>query len=111
MREWRSVTYLTSAQEAELFGISLAKYIENSKITASDISEKALEVARENAKELLENKSIDFVKSDMFQNIEGKFDIIVSNPPYIKTNTIKDYILEYEPSLALDRWRRRAKLL
>lgn len=47
----------------------------------------------------------------MFQNIEGKFDIIVSNPPYIKTGVIKDYILEYEPNLALDRRRRRARFL
>lgn len=92
-------------------GISLAKLLENAKVTASDISENALEVARENAKELLEKENIKFTKSDMFENIEGKFDIIVSNPPYIKSNVIKDYILEYEPNLALDRRRRWARLL
>ena len=43
----------------------------------------------------------------MFENIEGKFDIIVSNPPYIKKDVIKEYNLKYEPHLALDRWRRR----
>lgn len=47
----------------------------------------------------------------MFQNIEGKFDIIISNPPYIKSSVIKDYILEYEPSLALDRRKGRARFL
>ena len=94
-----------------LYGISLAKYIEDVNITASDISEKALEVARDNAKKLLDKETIKFVRSDMFQNIEGKFDIIVSNPPYIKTGVIKDYILEYEPNLALDRRRRRARFL
>lgn len=85
-----------------VIAISLAKYGEGLSITATDISEKALEVAKENAKNLLENSQIKFIKSDMFENINGKFDIIVSNPPYIKRDVIKEYLLEYEPHLALD---------
>ena len=77
-------------------GISIAKNIDNAKVVLSDISSKALEIAKINA---VENNVIDkikFVESDMFDNIEGKFDIIVSNPPYIETDTIN------EPHLALD---------
>lgn len=82
--------------------ISLAKYTKNISITATDISEKAIEIAKQNAKKLLENHEIQFIKSDMFENIQNKYDIIISNPPYIKTEEIKNYKLEYEPKLALD---------
>lgn len=83
--------------------ISLSKYVEDLKITATDISKCALEVAKKNAKELLDRQNVSFIISDMFQNVDGKYDIIVSNPPYIKSSTIKEYSLAYEPSLALDR--------
>lgn len=86
--------------------ISLAKYIQNLNITATDISKKALEIAKLNEKNLLKNKTINFIESDMFENVEGNFDIIISNPPYIKRNVIKEYNLTYEPQIALDRRRR-----
>ena len=89
-----------------IIAISLAKYVEGLKITATDISKCAIEVAKKNARELLEKQNISFIKSDMFQNVSGKYDIIVSNPPYIKSETIKEYSLKYEPQIALDRWRR-----
>lgn len=92
-----------------IIAISIAKYIEDKiNITGVDISEKALDIAKINCKKVLENQNINFIKSDMFENVSGKFDIIVSNPPYIKTEVIKDYSLQYEPKLALDRWRRWA---
>ena len=84
------------------FGISLAKYVDDLNITMADISEEAIEVAKSNVQNLVKEKNINIIKSDMFENIEGKFDIIVINPPYIKTDDIKEYDLKYEPKLALD---------
>ena len=84
--------------------ISLAKKINNAQITAVDISNSALKVANKNAiNNNVENK-IKFVNSDMFNNIEEKFDIIVSNPPYIETETISKLEIEVqnEPHVALD---------
>ena len=70
--------------------VSLAKYIEGSQITATDISRKALSIAKLNATNNNVEDRITFVSSDLFQNIsEEKYDIIVSNPPYIKRKVIK----------------------
>lgn len=82
--------------------VSLAKYIENVNLTATDISNGALEVAKKNESRLLEEQKIHFIQSDMFENIDKKYDIIVSNPPYIKRDVIREYNLEYEPQIALD---------
>lgn len=83
--------------------ISLKKFVPNADITAVDISEKALEIAQKNA-EKLESK-INFVKSDLFDKLDNKkFDIIVSNPPYIRKDEIKKLSEEVqkEPKIALD---------
>lgn len=79
--------------------ITLKKKI-NSNVSAIDISKEALEVARENAKK---NKvEIDFIQNDMLDNISNKFDVIISNPPYISKNEeIQDIVRKNEPSLAL----------
>jgi len=85
--------------------ISLAKYIENSEITAVDISDKALRIAKKNAKDNGVENQITFIESDLFENIKKeKFDIIVSNPPYIKKDIIKnlDKEVQEEPKIALD---------
>ena len=72
----------------------------NSNVTACDISEKALNTAINNAK--INNSSINFIKSDIFSNINDKFDIIISNPPYISSDeVIMDSVKKYEPNLAL----------
>ena len=84
--------------------ISIALFGKPSKVAASDISEKALEVARENAKSLKAGE-ISFIQGDMFENVTDKFDIIVSNPPYIETGEIDELMPEvrdYIPRLALD---------
>lgn len=94
-----------------IIAVSLAKYCKWLNITATDISEKALKIALENSNTLLEEKQIKFIKSDLFENINEKFDIIVSNPPYIKSEIIKEYNLQYEPYIALNRWKRRTYVL
>lgn len=83
--------------------ISLKKYVPNSEIIGVDISEKAIEVANKNANKL--NADVKFIKSDLFERLKKeKFDIIVSNPPYIKKEEIKKLSKEVqkEPELALD---------
>lgn len=85
--------------------VSLAKYIEDSQITATDISEKALRVAKLNAKNNDVEDKITFIKSDLFKEIpKEKYDIIVSNPPYIRKEEIErlDREVKKEPHIALD---------
>jgi len=82
--------------------IALAKQMKNVKIKATDISEEALNTARQNAE--LNNVSINFVQSDIFENIKNKYDIIVSNPPYISKkeyNNLAPEIKDYEPEISL----------
>lgn len=85
-----------------IIAITLKKHLK-AKITASDISKKALRVAKKNAKN---NKvNINFVHSNLFNNIEGKFSAIISNPPYIKScdiNNLQKEVKNYDPHLALD---------
>ena len=72
----------------------------NSMVTGCDISDKALKMALNNAK--INNLDINYVKSDIFSNINGKFDVIISNPPYISRNeVIMDSVKKYEPNIAL----------
>jgi len=86
-------------------GVSLAKYLPNCEITAVDISKKALQIAKKNAIINEVEKQITFISSDLFSNLESqKFDIIVSNPPYIKRNDIENLEeqVKKEPLIALD---------
>ncbi len=85
--------------------VSLAKYIKNVHICAIDISSKALEIAKKNAELNGVKNNIEFIESNLFDKIkERKFDIIVSNPPYIETETIKTLSkdVQSEPKIALD---------
>lgn len=80
--------------------ITLKKKLPQSKVSAVDISLDALEVARENA--LLNKVDINFIHSDMLNSVKGKFDIIISNPPYIRYDEeIMDIVKNNEPHIAL----------
>ena len=83
---------------------SLTKNAIDCRIVASDISEKALDVAKSNADAHSVIDKIEFICSDLFCNINDKFDIIVSNPPYIakfEFETLQREVLK-EPRIALD---------
>ena len=85
--------------------VSLAKYIKDSDITAVDISKRALSVAKKNAKNNEVENQITFIESDLFEKLKKeKYDIIVSNPPYIKRDIIRTLGKEVqkEPKIALD---------
>ena len=83
--------------------ISLAKNLPNSKVSALDISNDALEVAKENAK--LNNVNVEFIHADIIEyQSDKKYDIIVSNPPYVlesEKSLMKKNVLDFEPELAL----------
>ena len=84
------------AKEGQKLGKDLA-------VTASDVSEDALEVARENAEK--NGASVTFVKSDFLDGVKGKYNIIVCNPPYIKSGDITGLqreVKDFEPLSALD---------
>lgn len=83
--------------------LSILKFMPDCQGTGVDISEAALEVARMNGKRL--NIPAVFFKSDLFEQIDGYYDMIVSNPPYIPTSVIgslEDEVRRFDPALALD---------
>jgi release factor glutamine methyltransferase len=86
--------------------ISLLNYSNDCYGVGADISEDALAVAEENAVRLLENKeNISFIKSNLFEAVTGKYDVIVSNPPYIRKDVIPGLmpeVREHDPYIALD---------
>lgn len=96
----KSLDILDIGTGSGCIAITLKKELKNANITAIDISNDALSVARENAK--LNNVDINFKNSDIFQNISDSYDVIISNPPYIKeTEEIDPLVKNNEPSLAL----------
>ncbi|MCR5610051.1 MAG: peptide chain release factor N(5)-glutamine methyltransferase [Lachnospiraceae bacterium] len=84
--------------------ISLKKLLKgNADVTGVDISEGALKIAEYNAK--MNDTEVSFIKSDLFENINERYDVIVSNPPYIRTSVINELMEEvksHEPFMALD---------
>ena len=81
-------------------GITLKKKLDNASVTLLDISKEALEVAKENASLL--NTSVSFIESDMWDKVTDKYDVIISNPPYIRNDEeIEEIVKNNEPHLAL----------
>ena len=80
--------------------IALKKLFPAANVTGVDISEKALKVAEEN--KIINNVSITYLQSNIFSNVKGKYDVIISNPPYIREDEqIMDIVKNNEPHLAL----------
>lgn len=85
--------------------LSLLHYSNDTTGVGADLSEKALEVAKRNAEKLGLSARAEFVHSDLYRAIGEKFDLIVSNPPYIRTEVIKTLMPEvrdHDPRMALD---------
>ncbi len=96
----RPVKILDLGTGSGCIAITLKNKIPNSNVTATDISLDALAVAQKNAKS--NNTDINFIQSDVFLNIKDKFDVIISNPPYIREDEeIMDIVLNNEPHEAL----------
>ncbi len=85
--------------------ISVAKHCKDKKVqvTAVDVSDAAIMLARENAN--YNSADVNFIQSDLFSRVHGRFNIIVCNPPYIKSSEIASLqreVRDYEPRIALD---------
>lgn len=85
-----------------VISIILAKEIKDINIKAVDINQIAINLSKKNSKKFSVNDKIEFIKSDMFQNLENlDFDLIISNPPYIEDNYNLPENVKYEPYNAL----------
>ena len=87
--------------------VSLAKYLDNANLTSVDISEIALEVGKKNSISNNVDNKIEFIKSNLFTEIDKdkKFDVIVSNPPYIRKKDVENLesqVKDFEPYTALE---------
>ena len=105
--ELRAADILELGTGSGCIAVSLAKFLDNVRITATDISKNALKIAEINAKLNQVDDKIRFVKSDLFaQNsqLATHFDIIISNPPYIASDEIDQLQpeIKYEPRIALE---------
>ena len=94
------ITILDIGTGSGCIPITLKKIFPNANIDAIDISQDALKVAKDNAKS--NNTSINFFQSDIFSNLKTKYDIIISNPPYIREDEeIMEIVKNNEPHIAL----------
>jgi len=85
--------------------VALAKFLPQCRITATDISRETLELARENAARNGALEQIEFLQSDWFAEVEGRFDLIVANPPYVGLEEVEKLpreVREHEPRAAWD---------
>lgn len=99
-KEYNKPKVLDLCTGSGAIAVSIKKYVPEAEVFASDVSIKALQLAKINN---IDN-NINFIESNLFENINNEFDIIVSNPPYIRTEEIKSLSKEVqnEPLIALD---------
>ena len=97
----KNINILEIGTGSGIIAITLKKLNKNYNITATDISKKAIKVAKKNAK--THNTTITFKKTDLYKGINQKYDIIISNPPYIEENSqnIEKIVKDNEPKQAL----------
>lgn len=96
----RDISILDLGCGSGAIGLALKSKLKEASVTLVDISDDALDVAKKNASNL--DLDVTFVKSDMLDNVVGGFDVIISNPPYIRENEeIEDIVKNNEPHLAL----------
>lgn len=102
-KEQKKLSVLDMCTGSGCIAISIDKLCRNVEVTAVDLSEKALDVAKRN--NAYNKTNVQFIHSDLFDNVVNQYDIIVSNPPYIKTEEIANLmteVKEHEPFMALD---------
>ena len=105
LKEKQNIQILDLCTGSGCIAIAIAKYLKSAKVIAIDISKKALEIAQKNSKINEVEEKIQFMQSDLWQEIKKQaFDIIVSNPPYIETENIQKLSkqVQKEPLIALD---------
>ena len=100
--EGQTIKVLDLCTGSGAIAISIKKYVDNAEVLATDISRNALKITEKNAR--LNNVEIELIESDMFKDISGKYDIILSNPPYIEKGILESLPkdVQHEPMLALD---------
>lgn len=100
----RNIKILDMCTGSGIIAITLSKFCKNVDVTAVDKSENVLNVAIKNAKKHGIYEKIKFIKSNMFENLKGRYDVIVSNPPYIESDVINTLTkdVQNEPKMALD---------
>jgi release factor glutamine methyltransferase len=96
-----SINILDLGSGTGCISLTLLSIYKNSKATLLDIDKNALEVSQINARNLSVYDRCDFVHSDWFSNINKKFEVIVTNPPYVSTNYDLDRTTLYDPHRAL----------
>jgi release factor glutamine methyltransferase len=86
-----------------VIAVTLADHFDDLEVTAMDISDQALEIARQNAEQFRVDQKIVFLKNDLLDNCKKRFDLIAANLPYIPTETLKTLpVSRHEPVVALD---------
>jgi len=104
-RNEKNLEVLDMGTGSGAIAIALSRFLVEPNVTAVDKSPKALELAKKNAEANDSSSKIEFRQSDWFTDIAGRYDIIVSNPPYVATGDIaelKEEIKDHEPLKALD---------
>lgn len=101
----RGIHCLDLGTGAGVIAVSLARYLPRARVTAVDISPHALRLAHENAVLNGVEDRVSFLESDWFSGVTGRFDLIVSNPPYIpeaELERLPNEVRDHEPRVAID---------